>query len=253
MFVFLKILLFFFRPLTWIVILFVTAFFIKNARRKKICFIAGLSLLLFFSNPFIITALINSYEYKPLTLQPNERFTAGIVLGGFVGFNEKDDRGYFNASSDRFIQTALLYKEGKIRKIIVAAGNGYITRHQFVEADFIKQHLITLGIPASDVYTDGLSKNTEQNAINAKKIIDSLQLPGPFLLITSAFHLPRAQMVFRKNKIETKGFPCDFISRQVSNNIIEDYLLPSSGALRNWDLYIKEIVGVTAYRITGKG
>jgi uncharacterized SAM-binding protein YcdF (DUF218 family) len=253
MFVLLKILLFFFRPLTWIVILFVVGFVTKKQPRRKRLFIAAFAMLLFFSNPFIINKLISVYELKPVQLPQNNSYPAAIVLGGFVGSNKKDNRGYFNPASDRFIQTALLYKTGKVKKIIIAAGNGYITQHHFVEADFVKDNFITLGIPATDIYTDGRSRNTEENALNSKQIIDSLQMHGPFLLVSSAFHLPRAQMVFRKNGIDTQPYPCDFISKQVSNNFFEDYILPSSGALRNWDLYIKEIVGTISYKITGKG
>jgi uncharacterized SAM-binding protein YcdF (DUF218 family) len=214
--------------------------------------LTGIIMLLFFSNPFIIKALVGSHEANSVELKTGQTYPAGIVLGGFAGYNSKDKRGYFNASSDRFIQAVLLYKKAQIRKIIVAAGNGYLTDQNFVEADFAKQQLINIGIPAGDIYTDGLSKNTEQNAINSKKIIDSLKLHGPFVLITSAFHMPRAAMLFRKKGMDIIPYPCDFISKQVSNNFVEDYIFPSSGALQSWDVYIKEMLGIIVYKLTGK-
>lgn len=253
MFVFLKILLLFFRPLIWIILLFLIAAFSKNSQRKKIYFIWGLATLLFFSNPFIITQLLKKFELPPATLSPNTQYSAGIVLGGFVSYYLKEDRGYFNPASDRFIQTALLYKQGQIKKIIVAAGNGYMVKHNFKEADFIKQHLVELGIPAGDISTDGESKNTLQNAVNTKKIVDSLQLPASYLLISSAMHLPRARLVFTKLGMNVVPYPCDFISRGGGNNFLEDVLLPSANAMRTWDNFIKEIVGIVAYKITGKG
>ena len=124
MFVFLKILLFLFRPIIWIVILFVLSAFQKNEKRKRLLFRSALVLLLFFSNPFVSGKIIAWYEAPPATLQGNQTAQTGILLGGFVTYNLKDDAGYFNPASDRFIQTALLYKQGQIRNIIIAAGNG---------------------------------------------------------------------------------------------------------------------------------
>lgn len=253
MFVLLKVLLFFIRPLIWIVILLVLAAWTKNEKRKRILFRSALIVLLFFTNPFVIRKLTGLYETKPVTLAANERYSAGIVLGGFVSYVLQDDRGYFNSSSDRFIETALLYKEGKIGKIIIPAGNGYIVQHNFREADFIRDRFIELGIPAADIYTDAESRNTLENAINTKKILDSVHLAPPYLLISSSMHLPRAEHVFTKQGIATKLYPCDFQSKGVGNNFFEDDLLPSSTALRLWDNLLKELAGTVIYKLTGKG
>ncbi len=253
MFVLLKVLLFFLRPVVWIVVVFLIAYFTKNQKRKSVLFSTGLVLLLFFTNPFIIRSIISAYETAPVQLASTAKYNAGIVLGGFVSYNKKDDRGYFNPASDRFIQTALLYKKGHINKIIVAAGNGYVVKHDFREADFIKQHLVDLGIPADDILTDPLSRNTFENAVNAKGLADSAHLQGPFLLISSAMHLPRAKLAFVKQGMKVKPYPCDFDSKNVGNNFIEDYLLPSGLALNKWDNFIKELAGITVYKITGKG
>jgi uncharacterized SAM-binding protein YcdF (DUF218 family) len=253
MFVLLKVLLFFFRPLIWVIILFLATAFTKKEARKRRWFLIALVALVVFSNPFLINQLIKVYEPVPIALAPNTKYTAGIVLGGFVSYNVKENKGYFNPASDRFIQTALLYKRGVIQKVIVTAGNGYVVKHNFREADFIKQHLVELGIPATVIYTDGESKNTLQNAVNSKKIIDSLHIPGPYLLISSAMHLPRSQKVFTKQGMQVVLYPCDFISKSGGNNFIEDVLLPSATALRNWDNFIKELLGTTIYKLTGKG
>jgi uncharacterized SAM-binding protein YcdF (DUF218 family) len=170
-----------------------------------------------------------------------------------VAYNKNDDRGYFNGASDRFIQTALLYKTGHIDHIIVAAGNGYLTKNNFREAVFIKQRLMELGIPGETVFTDTSSRNTFENAIYSKKIIDSIHLKGPYLLISSSQHLPRASRVFRKAGIEVTLYPCDFSSKNIGNNFFEDYILPSGLALNHWDNFIKELLGSLTYKMTGKG
>jgi len=253
MFILLKLLLVLFRPLTWIVLLFLLAAFSRTEKWKKLGFRGGLIALLFFTNPFIIRTIISAYETPPASLPAGKQFGAGILLGGFISYDADDKTGYFNQAADRFIQTALLYKRGQIKRIIVSAGNGYITENTFREADFVKQRLTELGVPATDILTDAASRNTEENAIYTKRIIDSLQLQPPLLLISSAMHLPRAQQVFQKKGMNVVLYPADFSAKGAGNNLLEDYLLPSSMALVQWNNCIKEWVGRFTYRLTGKG
>jgi uncharacterized SAM-binding protein YcdF (DUF218 family) len=253
MFALLKILLYFFHPLMWILLLLLFAILTKIEKRRRIFFKAALMVLIIFTNPFIIRKCIAWHEVKPVAMSTLSKYNAGILLGGMVAYNRYDDQGYFNPAADRFIQTALLYKTGHISNIIVAAGNGYITKNNFREALFIRQRLIELGIPAEKIFTDTSSRNTLENARFSKKIIDSFHIQGPYLLISSAMHLPRAKMVFKKAGVNSDLYPCDFISKEISNNFLEDYLLPSALAMNHWDNFIKEILGTIVYKITGKG
>jgi uncharacterized SAM-binding protein YcdF (DUF218 family) len=247
-----KLFLLLLKPLTWILILFMIALLTKNLKRRKRLLLTAFFLLIFFSNPFFFRLLARTYEKKPVILTSNEKYEAGIVLGGFVSYNVKTQEAFFNPASDRFIETALLYKKGNIGKIIVAAGNGYVVKHNFQEASFIKDRLVELGIPREDIFTDGLSRNTYENAINSKKICDSIHLSGPFLLISSAMHLPRAENLFIKQKLDIRSYTCDFMAKNIANNLWEDYLLPSSLAINNWDIFIKELFGLVIYKIMGK-
>ena len=253
MFIVLKLFLFLFRPLIWILLLFLYALLTKNLPRKKLAFRTAFVLLLFFTNPFVIHKLIAAYETQPVQLAPSQKFSTGILLGGLVAYNADEDRGYFNNASDRFIETALLYKQGHVENIVVAAGNGYLTKNNFSEAAFIKDKLVQLGIPPEKIFTDGLSRNTLQNAQNAKHLTDSAHLAGPYLLISSAMHLPRAAKVFRKAGINPTLYPCDFLSQETRNNFFEDAVLPSSLALFRWEILLKEWIGTIAYSVTGKG
>ncbi|GAA4322368.1 YdcF family protein [Flaviaesturariibacter amylovorans] len=254
MFLLMKILLWLFRPLIWVLLLFLLAWiFRRHERRRKGFLRAAVLTLLVFSNPWLINTIYRAWEPDPVPVERTGRYPVGIVLGGFVNYNAADNAGYFNDASDRFIQAALLYKTGHIGKVIVPAGNGYLVAHGFQEATFAKQRLVELGVPAADILTDTESRNTLENARNTKRILDSTHLPGPYLLITSAAHLPRAEPVFEKQGIPVDPFPCDYVSRSTGNNLIEDYLLPQSTALQNWDPLIKEWLGIVTYKLTGKG
>jgi len=247
-----KLFLLLLKPLTWIIVIFLIGLITKDPKRKKRMMLAAFLMLLLFSNPFFFRMLAKAYEKKPVVLNAGEKYQAGIVLGGFVSYNIKQNEAYFNPASDRFIETALLYKKGNIAKVIVTAGNGYVVKHNFHEASFIKDRLVELGIPAQDIFTDGLSRNTYENAMNAKKICDSLHLLGPFLLISSAMHLPRAEKSFIKQKLNIRSYPCNFITQYIANNFCEDYLIPSSLTLNNWDSFIKELSGLVIYKIIGR-
>jgi uncharacterized SAM-binding protein YcdF (DUF218 family) len=247
-----KLLALFLKPLTWIIILFISGLITKSATRKKRLFLCTVVLLLVFSNPFLFRNIVRSYETQQVTLSAAESYNTGILLGGFVSYNVKEDKAYFNTAVDRFVQTALLYKQGHIKNIVVAAGNGYIVDHDFQEASFARDKLIALGIDAEHIYTDPYSRNTYENAVNTRKIMDSLQLKGTSLLISSAFHLPRAQLLFRKQGIDVRPFPCDFMAQNIANNFWEDYLLPSAKVLSGWDVLMKEWVGIITYKVQGK-
>jgi uncharacterized SAM-binding protein YcdF (DUF218 family) len=252
MFLLSKLFLLLLKPLTWIIVIFLIGLIAKNPKRKKRMLISAFLLLLFFSNPFFFRMLAKAYEKKPVILNANEKYQAGIVLGGFVSYNVKKNEAYFNPASDRFIETALLYKKGNIGKIIIAAGNGYLAKHDFQEASFVKGRLVELGIPAQNIFTDGLSRNTYENAVNSKRICDSLHLTGTILLISSAMHLPRSEKSFIKQNLNIRSYPCDFMTQNIANNFWEDYLLPSSLTLYNWDVFIKELSGLLIYKILGR-
>jgi hypothetical protein len=87
--------------------------FKKSQKKKEDIGDSDSCLLLFFSNPFFFRILAREYEKKPVVLNSDEKYQAGIVLGGFVSYNVKTNEAFFNPASDRFIETALLYKKGK--------------------------------------------------------------------------------------------------------------------------------------------
>lgn len=211
-------------------------------------------MLFFFSNPFIIRKLILAYQPEKYTIQKGEEYRAGIVLGGFAGMNKTDQQKYFNENADRFLQTALLYKGGNIKKIIIAAGDpSILNKKDFREADFAKDQFIKLGIPAEDIFIDRNSRNTAENAVNSKGIIDSLHLQGPYLLITSALHMPRAEKTFRKVGLDIKPYPCAYSITPFEQFVFDEYFIPSAGALRNWNFYLKEVIGLLSYKLLRRG
>lgn len=248
-----KVLFFFIQPFNWLLLLVIWAFITKKPVRKKRLAIASVCVFLFFSNPFLIHKLTLWWQAPEKELVKGEQYEAGILLSGFCGFNLKTGKGYFKGANDRFIQTVRLYKQGHIKKIIVTGGNSSIwkNRQEYKEGDFIVEQLLEMGIPAADIYKDNQSRNTHENGVNSKKIIDSLQLKGPFLLISSATHIRRAKNVFDKTGINTVAYPANFSA--LDNPILFwQAIIPSYKSFEGWDTLLKESVGLLVYRLTGK-
>lgn len=246
-----KLLYFFISPFNWLLIFALLAFFIKDQKRKKRWIIISTCWFLLFSNPFIIQKLMLNWQAERKTLAAGEQYQTGILLAGFVGFEFKNKQGFYGAASDRFIQAVRLYKLGHIKKILITGGSGSIWRQQYKEADFVKEQLQEMGVAATDVLSENQSRNTYENAVNSKKLLDSLQIKGPYLLITSAVHMKRSQKVFTKAGIETIAYPCNF---NTVNNPVSfiNAVIPSYKSFENWDIFLKEAVGLLVYKLTGK-
>jgi uncharacterized SAM-binding protein YcdF (DUF218 family) len=246
-----KIFFFFVSPVNWLLILFIWWWFTKKPIRKKRILIAIISIAVIFSNPFILYKTVLLWQTKPVTLPTNANYNAGIVLGGFTMF-DKNDKGYFGGNADRFIQPLRLYKQKQINKIVLTGGIGNLFFKHQTEADFTRTEMIACGVDSNDIIIENKSKNTYENAIFTKKILDSLQVKGPYLLLTSALHMPRSLKVFNKAGFEVTAYPCayDVID---SKHTFFDYILPDISLLSTWKYVIKEMVGMAVYNATGKG
>jgi len=109
--------------------------------------------------------------------------------------------------------------------------------------------LVGLGIPRQDIIIEAQSKNTYENAIFSAKIIkEEFQDPN-LLLITSAWHLPRAERCFHKAGVTFTSFGVDYLTE--ANIGIGSLLLPSTHIMLKWEFLIKEWVGYWVYRFTG--
>lgn len=243
-----KITYFFLAPLNWIVGLFACRFFTKSFLLKKRLTIAIIALTFFFGNEVIYTKLVLAWQPAPVILNDQQVYEAGILLGGLTSF-DKHRNGFLNAAADRLVEICILYETKKISKIIISGGSNNI--HRPKEADFLFQKLVALGVPAKDLVIENKSKTTFENAAYTKKIIDSLKLHPPFVLVTSAIHCPRAERVFAKAGIQVIAFPSDFHVFNKKFNFL-DYFIPEAYVMNDWASFLKEVVGVLGYKLLNR-
>ncbi len=247
-FFFSKILFFLLVPLNWIIALIILRFVVKNPVLKKRLGIVTIVLLFFFGNDFILNKLARAWQTEPVELQQFGNYSAGIVLGGYESF-DKNGKGYFNYSSDRFIQTLALYKQGKIKKIVVSGSR--VVDGKVELSDYVKQQFIICGVAANDLLLENLSKNTFENSIFSKRLLDSAGLQPPFVLITSAIHDPRAKNVFQKAGVDVVSFPCNYLYFD-KRFTFDEYFFPKAIVLDQWAYFLKEIIGLGVYTFFNK-
>lgn len=199
-----------------------------------------------FSNQALLNLYAKKWQPAPVAIQSLKEYSCGIVPGGFAS-PDADGDGYFNAASDRFIQAVKLYKPGIIKHLLISGGNGKRDEKSFREAAWVKNELITFGVPDSVIFVEDHSNNTQDNAANSKKILDSLQLKPPYLLITSAIHIPRAALIFRKTGVPVDIFPCNYTAGRGSFSFWD--LVPKPSVLMSWNPYLKETTGYWWYKL----
>lgn len=253
-FVLSKILLFLIKPLNWIVGILLAAWIIKNPRRKKQLFIAGILLLLFFTNGFISNTLLKAWEVEPTPIAALPEYKAGIILTGVTDREMKPrDRVYFHKGADRVTHALHLYRLGKIDKIVISGGNSEVVPEEddVAEADNIVGFFVMAGVAMEDILIDNQARNTYESAVNCKSILED-KFPGArHLLITSAFHMRRAKPCYDKVGLQIDGFSCDFNTGRADEFNLFSAIMPSSGALHQWNILLKEWVGIVAYKLKG--
>jgi uncharacterized SAM-binding protein YcdF (DUF218 family) len=236
-------------PLNWIIILLIAGYFLRKIWLKRICRTLALFIFLVFGNSWLLNWYAKQWQPAPVVIPAGKVYSCGIVPGGFAS-PDAEENGYFNATADRFIQALKLYKQGKITHILISGGNGKIDKKNFREGAWVKGELITMGVPDSVIFVEDRSNNTSDNAINARQMLDSLQLKPPYLLISSAHHLPRASLLFEHAGIPADQFPCNYVAGRGSSDISD--LLPTLSGLMGWNFYLKEAAAFLWYKWKSK-
>ncbi|WP_316768769.1 YdcF family protein [Pedobacter frigiditerrae] len=242
-FVLSKILLFLLKPLVWVIFLFVLAICTKNFKRRKRLLITGLVLLVLFSNSFIVGKFFNLYESP---YPPDQKVDVGIVLGGFSNINERNNKIKFGWAGDRLFQAISLYKSGGINKILVTSGSANLIDKTVKEGDLVFDYLKQIGIPEADILIENQGRNTIENASLSFLLIKKINTDAKVMVITSAWHIPRARIAFSKYFKKVAFYPTNYIGK--TSYDFSNYVIPSAEALSNWELLFKEWIGLLVDR-----
>ncbi len=236
-------------PLFWFFVAMIYSFFSKYRTKIQIFSLVFLYLC---CNAFLIDEIGRWWECYPIPKINNEQYDVGIVLGGIGKIDAEQNLIEFNSSADRLMQALKLYHEKKIKKILITGGSGSIRHPEDKEGLYIYRYLKQIAIPDSDIIIESESKNTYENAVFTKKILDSLHLGRKkHVLITSAYHLRRSMAIFHKQGFkDILPYPTERLSGPRKFDW-DHCLLPHPDVMSSLYRYIHEWIGMISYKIQG--
>jgi uncharacterized SAM-binding protein YcdF (DUF218 family) len=173
-----------------------------------------------------------------------------VVLGGAISpdVSAARDEVVLNESAERLTVVAELARQYPKARILFSGGSGELMLGER-EAPFALRLFDSFAIARDRVLLEDRARNTAENAVYSKQV--ARPLPGErWLLVTSAYHLPRAVGAFRKAGFPVEPYPVDWRTRGA-----KDALRPFASVgdgLRRVDTAVREWVGLVAYWMTGR-
>jgi len=210
---------------------------------------------------FLILALSAWTSLGAMMLNPlEERFAKpplpqkvdGIVVlgGGFEGAINLVRGGYeLNSGGDRMVETAILARRFPAARVVVSGGTGELFLDGEGDADTAPRLLSALGVSADRLILENKSRNTYENAVFTRQMV--APKPGEtWLLVTSAFHMPRAKALFDKAGFPTIAWPVDY--RTSGKEGIGLFRDNPADSLQVTTMAIREWIGLAAYWLSGR-
>jgi uncharacterized SAM-binding protein YcdF (DUF218 family) len=199
------------------------------------------------------TWLLHALETRfPLYAAEASRPVDGIVLlGGAIQQDPTIALGQpvVNEAGDRLLAAAALARIDPDVPIVLSGGNAHLvgaTRH--TEARGMAEALAALGVAPERLVLEERSKNTWQNALQSREIAEPQ--PGEtWLLVTSAWHMPRAMGTFRQAGFDVVPYPVDY--RTMGSGDLARGFATQSDGLRRLDVAVREAIGVQQINLLG--
>ena len=236
-------------PLAWAVFLLVAGLTGKRPWRRWLA-VGGIALLLFFSLEPVANALFRSLESPPLrTYRAGTTYDAVILLGGVTDDRVEETWGVraFNDNNERLLETYDLLRTGAARYAIISGGTLAPTPDQKIEARVLADQLLAWGIAPDRVVVEDHARNTHENAVLSAAIVRARGWKS-VVIVTSAFHMPRAYGCFLAESLPVDTLPVDF--RSYGSSFTGGFL-PRADALAQSTAALREWFGRWTYRVRG--
>jgi uncharacterized SAM-binding protein YcdF (DUF218 family) len=174
-----------------------------------------------------------------------------IVLGGSLDADLSAAHGVtvISGAADRIVSAATLAHRYPNARLVYTGGSPNVLNNDAKEADYATGLFQGLGIAKSRLTMERLSRNTVENAEFTKDLVKPK--PGErWLLVTSAYHMPRSMGLFRKAGFPVEAYPVDW--KVGTEEDLLKYYVNANAGLGRIDLGAREWLGLIANRLTGK-
>jgi uncharacterized SAM-binding protein YcdF (DUF218 family) len=160
--------------------------------------------------------------------------------------NEVGDSTYIEwGDPDRFYGGLALFKAGKAQKLVFTGGKMPWDKAKKTEGEVLKEYAMSNGIPSEKIFVTKDVENTADEAVAVKELISPSKR---IILVTSAYHMYRAQRLFEKQGFEVIPYKVDYKAAGNSTITVMDYL-PSAENLELTETEIRELLGRFFYLI----
>jgi uncharacterized SAM-binding protein YcdF (DUF218 family) len=175
-----------------------------------------------------------------------------VVLGGPIDADLSVAHGVpvIRSAPDRIVAAAALARQFPHARIIFSGGSPNLIDNDAREADYAASLFESLGVDRARLIMDRRSRNTYENAVFSKEL--AAPKPGErWLLVTSAFHMPRAIGLFRKAGFTVEPYPVDWRVGRSAAEMLAFTPFATDGLGRT-DVAAREWIGLVAYWIAGR-
>jgi uncharacterized SAM-binding protein YcdF (DUF218 family) len=173
-----------------------------------------------------------------------------VVLGGVVEpeVADRPDSG-LNEAAERVTAIAGLARRFPAAKILFSGGDNLLVPGGGSEAEVAGALFAAFGIAASRIILEDKSRTTAENAAFSQRLV--MPKPGErWLLVTSAWHMPRAVGAFRAAGFPVEAYPVDYRTPRPPGLFIPFGSV--SAGLRRTDTAMREWFGLAVYWLTGR-
>ena len=243
------------QPLVWVSVLLLVSLLVLRTRPRlgRSVITLALALLLVMGWQPLPDLGLRALEDRYTEIPPDgnlSAFSGVVVLGGAMGTGhvaQDHQQPVMNDYAERMTAAAAIALRYPQLPIVFTGGEGALWGAGPSEGARARQFFNSMGIAADRIRYESASRNTYENAIL------TAQLPGidtskKWLLLTSAWHMPRSMAVFKKAGWNVTAYPVDY--RTGTTTPWTEYEL-QIGAER-WHLLLHEWVGYLSYRLTGR-
>jgi len=226
------------------------------SRRRLGLRVAGCGLALLLAGgllPLGNLLLLPLEERFPIVREPPPAATVAaiVLLGGFEDGWVGSGRGRLglNEAAERLTEGLLLARRLPSADVVFSGGVGSLLVDDASAAALIAGFLTEAGIARERLVVESRSRNTHENALYTRELIKPA--PGQrVVLVTSAYHMPRAVGVFRTAGFDVIPYPVDHRLRSADDLLRANDSI--SAGLARLDLAAKEWIGLVAYRLSGR-
>ena len=225
------------------------------AKRRKMALMI-LAIFYLTGHSVLINELCLLWEPAPLVVSDTTQLVPAskvcVILGGYSGFDHTRNRVGFTEASERLFYPLQNILNHRIDTVILTGGSASIVMKKYYESNHIAKYLKGYGVNGNRIFIDAKSRNTYENAVETKKILNALKITEPVLLVTSAFHMRRSMGCYDKAGVKYIAYPVHYLGNATRDYNLEAWLIPSTGAMSTFLTLLREVVGMLSYKITGK-